>query len=214
MRGVRASSLSAYLLCLSVSSKPNPPLFLYPFARPAMMFPSFSCSSPRWDWLFSVFACRRECLNWRRPFQFVKGVMWFLKDELGMMSWKTFGTFTFATDIFFFFILLELEKRRTMRTVGDCWWLQIGNLIISIHGKTIYDLFFCLHFYVNNVFICLFYFNFYYILSLFVHFEQLCLHFQFVWPFLFTSSTCLLYAFWALSFSILICLLSFYSKWC
>lgn len=124
MRGVRASSLSAYLLCLSVSSKPNPPLFLYPFARPAMMFPSFSCSSPRWDWLFSVFACRRECLNWRRPFQFVKGVMWFLKDELGMMSWKTFGTFTFATDIFF--ILLELEKRRTMRTVGD-YWLMVED---------------------------------------------------------------------------------------
>lgn len=128
---------------------------------------------------------------------------------------KDFWHFYFCYEyFFFFFILLELEKRRTMRTVGDCWWLQIGNLIISIHEKTIYDLFFCLHFYVNNVFICLFYFNFYYILSLFVHFEQLCLHFQFVWPFLFTSSTCLLYAFWALSFSILICLLSFYSKWC
>lgn len=213
MRGVRASSLSAYLPCLSVSSKPNPPLFLYPFVHPSML-PSFSCSaraSPRWYWLFSVFACRRECLNWRRLFQFVKGMMWFLKDELGMMLWKTFGTF--ATD--FFFILLKSGKYRMMRTIDDCWWLQIGNLIVSIYRKTIYDLFFCLHFYTNNVFsLCLFYFNFCYILNLFVHFEQLCLHFQFVWPSLFTSSTCLLYAFWAVLFSILICLLSFYPKWC
>lgn len=116
---------------------------------------------------------------------------------------------------FFFFILLKSGKYRMMRTIDDCWWLQIGNLIVSIYRKTIYDLSFCLHFYTNNVFsLCLFYFNFCYILNLFVHFEQLCLHFQFVWPSLFTSSTCLLYAFWAVLFSILICLLSFYPKWC
>lgn len=91
---------------------------------------------------------------------------------------------------FFFFILLKLGKYRMMRTIDDCWWLQIGNLIVSIYRKTIYDLFFCLHFYTNNVFsLCLFYFNFcfstcLYILNNFVYifnlFDLLCLHPQLV----------------------------------